>query len=440
MKQLKIKDNSTVGKEYFTEISTVAKCIADKTFEQLDREGIFVFPEMIAETEDITKEQMILQSVNDFYRSGNIMGYIGKGNERLVITTRFSGTDNDFLFQYLLERVMDFPNFVDLETDVNSENRLFNLLIVLFPYYLRKAARKGIFKTYIQNSYNDINVKGTIDIPRHIKQNTPFVGKIAYNQREYSKDNFLMELIRHTIEFLKKKTYGSKILNQIKDEVKLIVETTGAYNPCDKRKIIELNKKNMVRHAFYQEYRALQQLCILILQNEKQQIGMGTQRIYGILFDGAWLWEEYINLLVKDIFYHPMNKHKAGVQYLFADKKGKIYPDFISKDSRKRIIADAKYKPMDNIGNQDYLQLLAYMFRFDASSGLYFYPEVNDKNSLKLMVNKGVSYEKNVEPREEVSIKKYGLKIPGSSGNYSDFVSKMKKNEEVFRNGILEYY
>lgn len=335
---------------------------------------------------------------------------------------------------------MDFSNFVDLETDVNSENRLFNLLIVLFPYYLRKAARKGIFKTYIQNSYNDINVKGTIDIPRHIKQNTPFVGKIAYNQREYSKDNFLMELIRHTIEFLKKKTYGSKILNQIKDEVKLIVETTGAYNPCDKRKIIELNKKNMVRHAFYQEYRALQQLCILILQNEKQQIGMGTQRIYGILFDGAWLWEEYINLLVKDIFYHPMNKHKAGVQYLFADKKGKIYPDFISKDSRKRIIADAKYKPMDNIGNQDYLQLLAYMFRFDASSGLYFYPEVNDKNSLKLMVNKGVSYEKNVEPREEVSIKKYGLKIPGSSGNYSDFVSKMKKNEEVFRNGILEYY
>ena len=80
----------------------VVKAVADKTLEQLDREGIFVFPEMIDDVEDMTKKQMLLQSVNDSFLSGNVMGFIGVGDERLVIESRFSTGNNDFLFQYLL--------------------------------------------------------------------------------------------------------------------------------------------------------------------------------------------------------------------------------------------------------------------------------------------------------------------------------------------------
>lgn len=49
-----------------------------------------------------------------------------------------------------------------------------------------------------------------------------------------------------------------------------------------------------------------------------------------------------------------------------------------------RIIADAKYKPIKNIGNRDYLQVLAYMFRFDAKAGYYLYPESENSESLTL--------------------------------------------------------
>lgn len=44
-----------------------------------------------------------------------------------------------------------------------------------------------------------------IDVARHMKKNTPFIGNIAYSQREYSYDNDLMELVRHTIEYIKGK-------------------------------------------------------------------------------------------------------------------------------------------------------------------------------------------------------------------------------------------
>lgn len=438
MKQYKIKDNSFVKKENFSDIMGVVKAVADKTLEQLDREGIFVFPEMIDDVEDMTKKQMLLQSVNDSFLSGNVMGFIGVGDERLVIESRFSTGNNDFLFQYLLEKVLDFPNIVNMETDANQDDRLFSLLLFLFPYYLKTAMRKGVFKTYIRNLYNNVNVKGIIDISRHIKKNIPFTGNVAYNQREYSYDNYLLELIRHTIEHIKKKPYGNRLLSQVKDEVKLVVEVTSDYELYDKRKIINENKKNVVRHAFFREYRALQQLCILILQNQKHQIGSGSRRIYGILFDGAWLWEEYMNMLVGDIFYHPMNKAKQGGQYLFAGNKGKIYPDFISKNEIDRVIADAKYKPIDNIGNKDYLQLLAYMFRFDAKEGFYLYPEAENTDDLRLCVNKGSSYENNVSAREEVSVTKHGLKIPNDTERYGDFVSKIKECEVVFIKRLSE--
>ena len=433
MKLLKIKDNSLHKKDVFSQIGNLTGKIADKTLEQLEREGVFVFPETVTNAEDISQDQMILQSVNDAYRSGNVMGFLGCGDERLIIESRFCGEGEDYFFQYLLDKVLDFPNIVDMESDANQDNRLFNLLLFLFPYYLKTAMRKGLFKKYIRHAYNDENVKGTIDVARHIEQNTPFLGNIAYSQREFSYDNSLTELVRHTIEFIKRKPYGSRLLIKVKDEVKLVIDATPGYEPYDRRKIIDQNKKNAVRHAYFREYLALQRLCLLILRHQKHQIGSGVRQIYGILFDSAWLWEEYIGLLIDDKFYHPMNKNGSGAQRLFDGNIGLIYPDFISRDIGARIIADAKYKPMDNIGNRDYLQVLAYMFRFDAKAGFYLYPETESTGDLKLWMNRGSTYENDVIPRNDVFVIKHGLKIPDNAPNYAEFVARMKISEQEFR-------
>lgn len=432
MKLLRIKDNAQLKKESFSDIETLTSKIADKTLEQLEREGLFVFPEIVKDAEDITRDQFILQSINDSYHSGNVMGFLGCGDERFIIESRFCGEGEDFFFQYLLDKVLEFPNVVNLESDADQDSRLFSFLLFLFPYYLKQAMRKGMFKQYIHRKYNDENVKGTIDIARHIERNTPFTGRVAYHQREFSYDNSLMELVRHAVEFIKKKPYGNNLLIKVKDEVKLVIEATPGYELCDRQKIIESNKKNAVRHAYYREYLALQRLCILILRHQKHQIGSGTRQIYGILFDGAWLWEEYVNSLIDDVFYHPMNKGGKGAQRLFEGNIGLIYPDFISRDETHRVIADAKYKPIENIGNRDYLQVLAYMFRFDAKSGYYLYPEAEGAADLRLRMNRGSTYEDNVLPRDDISVIKHGLKIPVDAECYESFVERVKTREQEF--------
>lgn len=67
MSRIKIKDNSRIPKESLSGISLLTSKIADKTLEQLENEGVFVFPEILRDADDITKDQMILQSVNNYF-------------------------------------------------------------------------------------------------------------------------------------------------------------------------------------------------------------------------------------------------------------------------------------------------------------------------------------------------------------------------------------
>ena len=132
-----------------------------------------------------------------------------------------------------------------------------------------------------------------------------------------------------------------------------------------------------------------------------------------------------------------MNKGGSGAQRLFSNNVGLIYPDFISRNEENRIIADAKYKPVGNIGNKDYLQVLAYMFRFDAKKAYYLYPESGNLNDTILKLNKGSSYEK-VFPREDVCVIKHGIRIPKGVISYSQFVDYIHESEKEFVEAMRE--
>jgi len=107
------------------------------------------------------------------------------------------------------------------------------------------------------------------------------------------------------------------VLISVKNEVKEIREVTTSYNYMDRNKLIIFNNKRPIQHASYKEYNELQKLCLTTLQRYKHYIGSGVEKIHGILFDCAWLWEEYIDTLVNANFYHPKNKGGSGSQRLF---------------------------------------------------------------------------------------------------------------------------
>ena len=297
----------------------------------------------------------------------------------------------------------------------------------MFPYFLKAAMRQGIYREYQNYRHNDANVKGAIDVGRHIAQNIPFVGNIAYSTREYSHDNDMTELIRHTIEFMKTKKYGQAVLNidrETKENVDAIVEHTPLYNRGERGSIISKNLR-LRMHPYYTEYRPLQTLCLQILRMEEVKYGESDDVICGILFDGAWLWEEYVNTVLDGLgFVHAENKKRKNGIYIYEGRKGVRFPDFYKDD----FVLDAKYKRLGSyksvtkVDEDDQNQVLVYGSSLKAKRGGFVAPLTEAQTEIPTVYFK--------ESLFALSI--YGIEICKTASSYGDFCEKMKDMERIF--------
>ena len=378
---MRITDNQhRIAKEDFvTEYPNLSQALLDRTLDNLSREdNIFIFPNDLINSPDLDKDQKILETVNQEIKTGNVIGFLGCGQERLTISSRFSDESNDHFLHYLLHKVLHI-NLTSLDVALSREERLYQLLMYLFPKYLQAAIRKGLYKEYHRFSHNDSHVKGVIDVRNHLKKNLPFTGNIAYTTREFTYDNPLMQLVRHTIEYIKnQKSIGQGVLDNLstsRENVAEIVRVTPSYKLADRAKIIRGNQSKPIRHAYFHEYRKLQELCLMILNQEKHGLGYQDQKIHGILFDVAWLWEEYVHTLLPEDFIHPRNKDKTDGISVFSSQERKVYPDFYQEELK--IVLDAKYKKLElaekGINREDLFQLISYSYILKAEkAGLIF--------------------------------------------------------------------
>ena len=407
--------------------------IADKTVAQLCRENenLLIFPYSIESSDDRIGESSVMSILNTDdsekvrITTGNVMGFIGVENLQIKIKSRFDVGRDDFLLHYMLQKVLSF-NLFDLSHN-NEQEDVFDFIMFMFPYFLKAAMRQGVYREYQNFKHNDANLKGTIDIGRHIAKNVPFVGNIAYSTREYSHDNNMTELIRHTIDFMKTKRYGQSVLNvdrETIENVKIIVEHTPLYNKNERSSIISKNLR-VKAHPYYTEYRPLQTLCLQILRMEEVKYGESDDEICGILFDGAWLWEEYVNTILRDIgFIHPENKlHKGGI-YLFDDHSGIRYPDFYKDD----MVLDAKYKRLGSyekvsmVDRDDVHQVMAYMTTLHVDRGGFIAPLEKKQVKIPTSQLKG----------RTATLSIFGIEISKTATSYKEFCKKMKGMEEAF--------
>ena len=433
---MRITDNQhRIAKEDFvTEYPNLSQALLDRTLDNLSREdNIFIFPNDLMNSPDLDKDQKILETVNQEIKTGNVIGFLGCGQERLTISSRFSDEYNDHFLHYLLQKVLHI-NLTSLDVALSREERLYQLLMYLFPKYLQAALRKGLYKEYHRFSHNDSHVKGVIDVRNHLKKNLPFTGNIAYTTREFTYDNPLMQLIRHTIEYIKnQKSIGQGVLDNLltsRENVAEIVRVTPFYKLADRAKIIRGNQSKPIRHAYFYEYRKLQELCLMILNQEKHGLGYQDQKIHGILFDVAWLWEEYVYTLLPKGFIHPRNKDKTDGISVFSDGNRKVYPDFY--DRERKIVLDAKYKKLEDtekgINREDLFQLISYSYILKAEKGGLVFPS-EDKvvdNEIGKLAGYGAL------------LKKWSIQISRESSSYSEFCEMMERSEESFKRNITK--
>ncbi len=424
---MRITDNQhRIAKEDFaTEYPKLSQVLLDKTLDSLSREDrIFIFPNDLINSFDLDKDQKIMETVNQEIKTGNVIGFLGYGQERLTISSRFSDESNDHFLHYLLQKVLNI-NLTSLDVGLSPEDKLYQLLIYLLPKYLQAALRKGLYKEYQRFFHNDSHVKGVLDVGNHLKKNLPFTGNIAYTTREFTYDNPLMQLIRHTIEYIKNQKSFGVLLDSNRENMTEITRVTSSYKLADRAKIIRMNKIKPIRHAYFREYRKLQELCLMILSREKHGLGPQAQKVHGILFDVAWLWEEYVYSLLPKGFIHPRNKDKTDGISVFSVGKRKVYPDFY--DRERKIVLDAKYKKLEfterGINREDLFQLISYSYILEAEKAGLIFPSM--ERSVNSEIGKLAGY--------GAQLKKWSIQIPQNASSYSAFYKMMENSEENFK-------
>ena len=434
--KMRITDNHhEIAKEDFVaEYPKLSQALLDRTLDNLSKEdNIFIFPNDLKNSPDLEKDQKIFETVNQKIKTGNVIGFLGCGQERLTISSRFSDESNDHFLHYLLHKVLHI-NLTSLDVALSREDKLYQLLMYLFPKYLQAALRKGLYKEYQRFSHNDSHVKGVIDVRNHLKKNLPFTGNIAYTTREFTYDNPLMQLVRHTIEYIKnQKSIGQGVLDNLstsRENVAEIVRVTPSYKLADRVKIILGNQSKPIRHAYFHEYRKLQELCLMILNQEKHGLGYQDQKIHGILFDVAWLWEEYVHTLLPKDFIHPRNKDKTDGISVFSSRERKVFPDFYQEELK--IVLDAKYKKLEltekGINREDLFQLISYSYILKAEKAGLVFPS-KDKvidNEIGKLAGYGAL------------LKKWSIQIPQNSSSYREFCEMMENSEEIFKRNITK--
>lgn len=427
---LKIKDNSCSNPQEENILSALHSIAGVPVKELVSKNpGLLIFPASLGEYKDGIEDTVICSLSGDRVLTNNIVGFIGVNDCRLCIHSRFDSSEKQFFLHYLLQRAFGI-NLFDFSTGIDPE-RIWDFLIYLFPFCLKKALTKGLFRTYRDFKYNNDHVRGSIDIARHIKQNIPFTGKIAYQTREYTADNHLLQLVRYTIDVIRKRRYSANILSadhDIRDAVLQIELATPDYKQVALSKVIAQNLRP-VRHPYYTEYTVLQKLCLQILRHEKISFGSDDNEIYGILFDAAFLWEEYLNTLLSPLgFIHPKNKSKSNAISLYSDRYLPAYPDFIGNG----MVLDAKYKRLDgNIGREDRFQLISYLHVTKYSKGILLHPS-EDKEATFIHDGCLAGF--------GGSLGILNMRIPQNAESFSHFIEQIKIKEDRMLSILKEHF
>lgn len=112
-----------------------------------------------------------------------------------------------------------------------------------------------------------------------------------------------------------------------------------------------------------------------------------------------------------------------------------MFPDFYKENE---IVVDAKYKHLEKENSEettgDYYQVITYMYRLKAHTGVLLYPVANENSCEKFVMHQD-SYGGNA-----AAFIKHGLAIPQNEDSFEQFTDKISKEEQELSRQLCGKY
>ena len=226
-------------------------CFQSKSLKQLcgDNQNLLVYPPDFDDIPDKIGEETLFSfdPVSKKLATGNLVGVLSLRSQdglcvQMSINSRFDSSGRQYFFCYMLERVLGL-HLVDPPVGSSANGSGFDISVFLFPKALCAAMSKGVFRAVKTMRRNDDILSGGVDIDRHVQENVPFKGTVAYTSRERDGDNDLMQLVRHAIEYIASCPLCSVLATRrdVRDAVAMVRAMTPTYSRSRRQVIIHRN-------------------------------------------------------------------------------------------------------------------------------------------------------------------------------------------------------
>ncbi|MCI6457639.1 MAG: McrC family protein, partial [Clostridium sp.] len=277
---------------------------------------------------------------------------------------------------------------VDINELLNSNilnNSLLDILAKVFSKKLLNVLQKGLYREYVSKEEALSTIKGKILISKSIKENTINKNKMNCKYDEFTEDNLFNAILKRAINVI---LFSIKN-DDVKKELNIINNIFNDVSDIYISNNIILNYKlNRMNNRFLECFT----LAKLILLNSSMDKSLGKENGFSILFEMNYLYEEYIGVLLKEVFNDTnisINTQEKSRYLLWNTLKERneiaLKPDIvIYKDNKPKIIIDTKWKSATIDGKEvytqgDIYQMYAYITTYEeCQQCILLYPKTNE--------------------------------------------------------------
>lgn len=304
---------------------------------------------------------------------------------------------------------------VDIKELLNSNilnNSLLDILAKVFSKKLLNELQKGLYREYVSKEEALSMIKGKILISKSIKENTINKNKMNCKYDEFTEDNLFNAILKRAINVI---LFSIKN-NDVKKELNIINNIFNDISDIYISNNIILNYKlNRMNNRFLECFT----LAKLILLNSSMDKSLGKENGFSILFEMNYLYEEYIGVLLKEVFNNTnisINTQEKSRYLLWNTLKERneiaLKPDIvIYKDNKPKVIIDTKWKS-SSINNReiysqsDIYQMYAYITTYtECEECILLYPKFEDISHSHWKLNQNIGDKKILI--SEISLESY---------------------------------
>lgn len=293
---------------------------------------------------------------------------------------------------------------VDIKELLNSNilnNSLLDILAKVYSKKLLNELQKGLYREYVSKEEALSIIKGKILISKSIKENTINKNKMNCKYDEFTEDNLFNAILKRAINVI---LFSIKN-DDVKKELNIINNLFNDVSDIYISNNIILNYKlNRMNNRFLECFT----LAKLILLNSSMDKSLGKENGFSILFEMNYLYEEYIEVLLKEAFNDTnisINTQEKSRYLLWNTLKERneiaLKPDIvIYKDNKPKVIIDTKWKS-SSINNReiysqsDIYQMYAYITTYtECEECILLYPKFEDISHSHWKLNQNIGDKK----------------------------------------------